>query len=44
LQKKIIYILCLLQQNTTGNLSEEEENLLKNILYDLRIMYVKEKG
>ena len=34
----------MLQEKTTGNLSEEEENLLKNILYDLRIMYVKEKG
>jgi hypothetical protein len=33
----------MLQEKTEGNLSEEEENLLKNILYDLRIMYVKEK-
>jgi len=42
--KQTIDILCMLQEKTTGNLSEEEENLLKNILYDLRIMYVKEKG
>jgi len=33
----------MLQEKTSGNLSEEEENMLKNILYDLRIMYVKEK-
>jgi hypothetical protein len=42
--KQTIDILSMLQEKTTGNLSDEEENLLKNILYDLRIMYVKEKG
>jgi hypothetical protein len=42
--KQTIDILSMLQEKTSGNLSEEEENLLKNILYDLRIMYVKEKG
>jgi hypothetical protein len=41
--KQTIDIMSMLQEKTTGNLSEEEENLLKNILYDLRIMYVKEK-
>lgn len=41
--KQTIDILSMLQEKTTGNLSEEEENLLKNILYDLRMMYVKEK-
>ncbi len=41
--KQTIDILNMLQEKTAGNLSEEEENLLKNILYDLRIMYVKEK-
>ena len=41
--KQTIDILSMLQEKTTGNLSDEEENLLKNILYDLRIMYVKEK-
>jgi hypothetical protein len=33
----------MLQEKTSGNLSKEEEDMLKNILYDLRIMYVKEK-
>jgi hypothetical protein len=41
--KQTIDILSMLQEKTSGNLSEEEENLLKNVLYDLRIMYVKEK-
>ena len=34
----------LLEEKTAGNLNNEEKNLLKNILYDLRLMYVKEKG
>ena len=41
--KQTIDILSMLQEKTVGNLSEEEESLLKNILYDLRIMYVREK-
>ena len=42
--KQTIDILSMLEEKTSGNLTSEEENLLKNILYDLRIMYVKEKG
>ncbi len=42
--KQTIDILSLLEEKTTGNLTAEEENLLKNILYDLRIIYVKESG
>jgi hypothetical protein len=34
----------MLEGKTAGNLNNEEKNLLKNILYDLRLMYVKEKG
>lgn len=41
--KQTIDILSMLQEKTGGNLTEEEESLLKNILYDLRIMFVKEK-
>ena len=41
--KQTIDILSMMQEKTAGNLSQEEENLLKNILYDLRIMYVREK-
>ena len=41
--KQTIDILSMMQEKTAGNLTQEEENLLKNILYDLRLMYVKEK-
>lgn len=41
--KQTIDILSMLEEKTRGNLTKEEENILKNILYDLRIMYVKEK-
>ena len=41
--KQTIDILSMMQEKTSGNLTPEEENLLKNILYDLRLMYVKEK-
>ena len=42
--KQTIDILSMLEEKTKGNLAEDEQNLLKNILYDLRIIYVKEKG
>jgi hypothetical protein len=42
--KQTIDILSMLEQKTAGNLAKDEENLLKNILYDLRIIYVKESG
>jgi uncharacterized protein DUF1844 len=41
--KQTIDILGMLEEKTKGNLSKEEENLLKNILYDLRMIYVKEQ-
>ena len=42
--KQTIDILSMLEEKTRGNLTEEEGKILKNILYDLRIIYVKEKG
>ncbi len=33
--------LTLIQQKTTGNLSNDEEEMLKNILYDLKIRFVQ---
>ena len=42
--KQTIDILSMLEEKTTGNLTADETNLLKNILYDLRIIYVKEAG
>lgn len=42
--KQTIDILSMMEEKTKGNLTEDEENLLKNVLYDLRIIYVKEKS
>jgi hypothetical protein len=42
--KQTIDILSMLEEKTEGNLDGEEKNLLKNMLYDLRLMYVKEIG
>lgn len=42
--KQTIDILSMIEEKTKGNLTTEEENMLKNVLYDLRIIYVKEKG
>ena len=44
LAKQTIEILALLQEKTKGNLTEEEAKMLESILYDLRIIYVREKG
>ena len=44
LAKQTIDILSMLEEKTKGNLTTDEENLLKNMLYDLRIIYVKEKS
>jgi len=41
--KQTIDILGMLEEKTRGNLSREEDDMLRNILYDLRLMYVKEK-
>ena len=42
--KQTIDILSMLEEKTVGNLDKDEADMLKNVLYDLRIMYVKEKG
>ena len=36
--------LEMLEEKTAGNLTPDEDGMLKSILYDLRILYVKEKG
>jgi hypothetical protein len=43
LGKQTIDMLGMLEEKTRGNLTKDEENMLKNILYDLRIIYVKVK-
>ncbi|VEN73457.1 conserved hypothetical protein [Candidatus Desulfarcum epimagneticum] len=42
--KQTIDILSMLEEKTRGNLSANEADMIKNILYDLRIMYVKSAG
>jgi len=44
LAKQTIDIIGMLDEKTRGNLDQDEKNMLKHILYDLRILYVKEKG
>ena len=39
--KQTIDILGMLEEKTKNNLNQEEENLLKNLLHDLRLNYVK---
>ena len=43
LAKQTIDILSMLEEKTKGNLDTDEAAMLKNILYDLRIHYVKAK-
>ncbi len=40
LAKQSIDIIGILKDKTKGNLSEEEEKLLQNLLYDLRMRFV----
>jgi hypothetical protein len=42
LAKQTIDILGMLEQKTSGNLTDDEGNILTNILYELRMLYVKE--
>ena len=43
LAKQTIDILGMLKEKTKGNLDGEEENLLSNLLYELRMKYVAAK-
>ncbi len=40
LAKHAIDTLAMIQEKTKGNLDKEEEELLKNILYDVKIRFV----
>ncbi len=41
LVKQTIDMIEMLEEKTKGNLTSDERNLLKNILYELRIKYVQ---
>jgi Domain of unknown function (DUF1844) len=38
---QLIDILAMLQEKTKGNLTEDEDHLLSNILFELRLRYVE---
>ncbi len=44
LAKQTIDLIGMLQEKTRGNLTKEEEALINNALYDLRMRYVKASG
>lgn len=41
--KQTIDILGMMEEKTKGNLSNDEANMLKTMLYELRMLYVKER-
>ena len=41
LAKQTIDLIGMLKEKTKGNLTPDEEKMIENILYDLRIRYVK---
>lgn len=43
LAKQTIDIMGMLEEKTRGNLTQDEEQMLKHFLYELRMLYVKEK-
>lgn len=44
LAKQTIDLLAVLREKTTGNLTGEEERLLEQVLYDLRVRYGEVAG
>jgi hypothetical protein len=44
LAKQTIDLIGMLKEKTKGNLTTDEEKVLQNILYDLRMRYVKAAG
>ena len=44
LAKQIIDTLGMLEEKTKGNLDPDEDNLLKSMLYDLRLRYVQKSN
>jgi hypothetical protein len=44
LAKQTISIIEMLKEKTKGNLTKEEESLLDNVLYDVRLKFIKSSG
>ena len=41
--KQTIDIMVMLEEKTRGNLTKDEGTMIESMLYDLRVLYVKEK-
>ena len=44
LAKQTIDVLAMLEEKTRGNLTQDEATMLNSVLYDLRIIYIRELG
>ncbi len=44
LAKQTISIIEMLKEKTKSNLSDEEEKLINNVLYDVRLKYIRLSG
>jgi hypothetical protein len=44
LAKQTIDLIAMLEEKSRGNLTTDEENLVKHVLYDLRLRYVQKTG
>lgn len=44
LAKQTIDVLAMLEEKTRGNLTQDEATLIQSVLYDLRIIYLRELG
>jgi hypothetical protein len=44
LAKQTIDLIGMLKEKTKGNLTSDEEKLMENMLYDLKMRYVKAAG
>jgi hypothetical protein len=42
--KQTIDVIAMLEEKTRGNLTSDEATMIKSILYDLRMIYVRETG
>jgi len=42
--KQTVDVLSMLKEKTSGNLLNDELKMLDNIIYELRMIYVKQKG
>lgn len=42
--RQVIHILQMLAQKTRGNLEDDEAQLLRTLIYDLKLAYVEVKG